>query len=385
ALAAMVVSCSKGGSSSDSASDNLQPTLPPYSYEESDTPIGFDGYEQSATSRAYVRDEETGFVNGDSFGVLASLDPADDSYELQSFMDNIRIQKFDGVLQYSGTKYWPYDTDIKINFYAYYPHSIVGSSIVSVPTYEPTNESPYPTLTYTPSTNAAYQYDFMTAVTTDMCKDHTDLYTGDVYTGVPLSFEHQLAKVKFSANFHNSGDNTDTTDASTDSSSDRVVITKVVYSGAKAYQSGTFTADGFDWGTLNDESTTYTLDSGLKSYETDDDTGKSDADLPLYTETDTTYQEISNEAGEGVFLLHPQTLAGNAVTFTVTFKVFRNGIEIITANQTYNVASSHTLEKGKAVNYQFTIDINNVSSVLMSNVVYEDWEESDNDFNGTIK
>ncbi len=378
ALAAMVVSCSKGGSSS--SSDSVEPTLPPYSYEASDTPINFDGYEQTAStttdSRAYIR--EGSFVNGDSFGVHAYLDYTDVAnqeagidHSYQSYMDNIRVLLDDPYSTastnwvYTPTKYWPYDTNIKIKFFAYYPHSNVNSNIITVSEYAPAT-SIYPSIKYTPNTNAAYQYDFMTAVTKQLYKDHVDLYTYDVYTGVPFSFEHQLAKVKFSAN-HNSS-----------TATDHVMITKVVYKGTKLREAGTFTeseTDGeevFEWGNLGTTTVDYTLNSGLLSIEKNSDEGY-DADLPLYTDTDTEYKNISNEAGEGVFLLHPQDIAANGVTFVVTFKVIRDNIEIITANQTFQVTKAHELKKGETVNYQFTINVKDVSSIVTANVVYEDW------------
>ncbi|MFR9600893.1 MAG: fimbrillin family protein, partial [Rikenellaceae bacterium] len=375
------------GSSSDSASDNLQPTLPPYSYEESDTPIDFDGYEQSAT-RAAIREND--FENGDAFGVYAYLKPAEDgsgsnSYPLQNYMENLKVtySKADGADSgtwfNSQTKYWPADTNIKIRFFAYYP--VTYGSGASVAAYTASDDG-FPTITYTPLAMAAYQGDFMTAMTDELYKGHELLYSnGDpangTYTGVPLSFKHHLTQVKFSAN-HNGTDN------------ETVKVTKIVLKGAMGTNTGKFNAgnddadnDGFKWGDVATNETSYTVSSGFT-------TGNiiNVNDVAVDAATKYTTLHATNDA---ILLLLPQTPGDGDITLEVTFEMTLDNGTVIIAMQTF-AFPGHTYTEGAGVNYQIPIAVDQVSSIILGSVTYEAWEEVKNDndededfYTGTLK
>ncbi|MFR9600780.1 MAG: fimbrillin family protein, partial [Rikenellaceae bacterium] len=236
----------------------------------------------------------------------------------------------------------------------------------------------FPTITYTPLAMAAYQGDFMTAMTDELYKGHELLYSNGgsangTYTGVPLSFKHHLTQVKFSAN-HNGKDK------------ETVKVTKIVLKGAMGTNTGKFNdKDGFVWGDdAATGSTSYTVSSGFI-----------DANINNSSETATdgsvVYTALDAGENDAILLLLPQELIAEQITLEVTFEMTLDNTTVIIAMQTF-AFPGHTYTEGAGVNYQIPIDVDQVASIVLGSVTYEAWEEVKNDndededfYTGTLK
>lgn len=193
---------------------------------EQGTPIQFT---QTQTSTKADIAGQSSLAANQTIGVLAYHLPADGVNEaiwndnaIPNFMyDQKMTATGNGQLTYSPIKYWPGNQRDKVKFFAYSPHSSEANG--DMITLSSAAAKGYPTLYYAPSKDVSKQADLLVAVT-------EPLNTG----GVRLNFKHALAQVSFSAQCANN------------IGSETVTISSITLSGV-ANGNGQFTDTGFQW------------------------------------------------------------------------------------------------------------------------------------------
>lgn len=205
---------------------------------EQGSPIQFT---QTQTSTKADIVEQSSLAADQTIGVLAYHLPADGVNEaiwndnaIPNFMYDQKMTATDnGQLTYSPIKYWPGNQRDKIKFFAYAPHSSEANGI----TLSSAAAKGYPTLYYAPNKDVSRQADLLVAVT-------EPLNSG----GVRLNFKHALTQVSFSARCTNNA------------GSETITISSITLSDV-ANGNGEFTDTGFQW-TASPHTQAYTLTVG---------------------------------------------------------------------------------------------------------------------------
>ena len=315
------------------------------------------------------------FSSGDAFGVLAyHLLPVGgvevtewDHNALPNYMYNqeVKMQSDNTTWQYSPIVYWPYDTNSKIKFFAYYPHKGVGLS--NGLTINTDDDDGYPWISFIPNIEVYKQIDFCTAFTGLL-----DRNTG----AVSLPFTHQLSQISFSADYTGILPTGKTI----------VNVTELKFIGTKVWKRGYFDSreiivegttkkeDFFTWDAFYfDELPRYELRANEPYKELIAGSIERKAEEGL-TSTKT---KITGD--NGIMLIHPQVLEANDIKIQATISI-SSGIEDkdpLIAIIGINVAIKHELKKGMQMNYSFTININDFISLVLATPTEGEWDNNE--------
>ncbi len=344
-----------------SKSDSTTPTV-----EQSAVSFESD-YDGTVDSSLTTRGEaKSGFKVDDEIGVFAYYSQNGEK-SIEDLTPNFMYNQLTSYQQvgdkfawvYSPVKYWPNNTNDKLQFFAYYPHYTSSSDEDDVEIeLSSSSTTGYPTINFTQAEDIGKQVDFMTAQTDPLAKC-------DV---VPLPFEHQLTQVSFAAR-HNGV------------ITDEIYVTKVVFTikNAQVELRGGFTGEGFVATTDGDK--------GDLNYTLTTDNGYLNSTYAYRIETDA-YKTVNSS--EGTLMLPAQDIEGGSVTIEVTVSINRGWNEGDTEADTEDVTGeknlslivndAHTYPAGYAIVYQFTLDLE-TSEVGMDieNIVREKWNETNED------
>ena len=307
--------------------------------------ISLSSYSAKSTKSAGLI-EANAFKPGDIFDVYAySSDAQGFANEVSSTPDfmkdlDVNVGGTSSALTYtySPVRYWPTDeVNNLLTFFATYP----ANNNNLKPDFSANKLGSY---TYTVSTDAAKQYDFMLA---DPAIDQTFNKTNSNVKGlVKLNFHHMLSQINFSVKL------ADDLDAATTVTLKSITLNNISAKGVVAIEntdvvSNNWTVEG---------STAYPV-----------------AKL-ANTELSTTAVATS---GETSLILLPQALAAGEKTFTVVYE-----LQTVVGDDTYTITNTHTfdLKKGDieswANNGKYTYTITIGLNVIKFTASVADWEEN---------
>lgn len=332
------------------------------SLNDEGTPIAFSNYAArditKAASSNYVKKGAT-LVNGQKFGVFAYNTGATATFDAASakpaFMNNVAVTFTTGgdsdasKNTYSPARYWPKDeVNNHLFFYAYYPVVDGGNITVNVP---PTSAG-YGSYTYVvDNTDVTKGDDFML---TDLVSNKR-VFSETTDGVVPLTFRHQLAKVRFAVksdiDYTAAGKNT------------TITITKFLLKGinTKGVLAPTGDATSFAAWTPSSEAT-----------------DKKDFDIAYVKNALTASYVPAEEAANNVFLMIPQALTG--ATLEIEYTVDNTVDEVVTNKKTITLTdilkdgdteTIGTWYNNNSYVYQFIFSLNEIKFTAKT----VDWAE----------
>lgn len=310
-----------------------------------------------------------------NFGVFATLEEYGqdfaESENLQTFMDNVRVEKTDGVWSTNPKYYWPIIGGKKLSFFGYAPHNRDNPELHLAEDWSPGNKKI--TITYAPSPDPMKHLDLCVAqavLDRDNIADRGEL--------IVLDFEHTLSWVTFGANYEDEGS---VLPSGCYMRIDELTLSNLVGENILVFDSSE--DDFFNWGTSAQMSGSvcYTLKVGSAL-----------ANVKLVKKEGATpsYSNIVSPGGN-LFLLpqriNPQGGTGLKTLISVKFSFVRETDDVVIAQfevQKDLPTWSENTEwiPGRKIVYNFTVDLNNISLVNISPVTIEDWVDSNNKHNG---
>ena len=384
----------------------------------SDKPIRFTSSDvrASVSSKAgshFDGDEVYDLLNAKGYGVSSVFVPRedDDPYtestpDRSTYITNLPVNRSNAVLFYyddtdvvdryywitSPTTYWPPDGHVSFFAYAPYRADATNNPESNFKLNDDFSTLHFPTITYTPETDAANQDDVLTGCAMDWDMSTESPSTG--YSGdVDMTLYHQLSWITFEARAEISLDLHTWLDARLPGY--KIGVTRIELSGIAGTNTGRYVLPaanptGFVWDAIDpavdaNYDATYELsveEGHLKDVST--------ANLPTSISHAEGYFKIVNGGNSedtdlsGRLYLLPQTLSQTLSKLTVEFGVYRSNNELVILYQTtYDIGNlrdgldqvvHNVWAPGKLVTYQMSLNMTDVSeSTIVAHV--EDWKE----------
>ena len=298
----------------------------------SDAPSGLAAIGFSPTVEAQTRAADFTKDNLTSMGVFAYLTQGTDfgTSSTPNFMYNQKVEKTagsGGSWIYTPVKFWPANSNDKLSFFAYAPHSAAGL------TPSGSTAQGYPSLAYTVPATEATQTDLLAAI--PLLNKTYATNSGNV----SFAMKHALAKITFKVK-NEAGDAVSVSGFSLDGTA----------SGTLTYNGD---ATGFSWGSYG----------GTKAF-----TGKASGSAPVSVPITTTSVPAIDVA---TFYMLPNT----GSTFSITYSIGGGEPKVVSGKA---IPSTPAWMAGAAINYTMTVKPGNISEVVaeMSTAWLSDGEEA---------
>ena len=239
----------------------------------------------------------------------------------------LHVQSESGSWIYTPVKFWPANSNDKLSFFAYAPHSAAGL------TPSGSTAQGYPSLAYTVPATEATQTDLLAAI--PLLNKTYATNSGNV----SFAMKHALAKITFKVK-NEAGDAVSVSGFSLDGTA----------SGTLTYNGD---ATGFSWGSYG----------GTKAF-----TGKASGSAPVSVPITTTSVPAIDVA---TFYMLPNT----GSTFSITYSIGGGEPKVVSGKA---IPSTPAWMAGAAINYTMTVKPGNISEVVaeMSNAWLSDGEEA---------
>ena len=298
----------------------------------SDAPSGLAAIGFSPTVEAQTRAADFTKDNLTSMGVFVYLTQGTDfgTSSTPNFMYNQKVEKTagsGGSWTYTPVKFWPANSNDKLSFFAYAPHSAAGL------TPSGSTAQGYPSLAYTVPATEATQTDLLAAI--PLLNKTYATNSGNV----SFAMKHALAKITFKVK-NEAGDAVSVSGFSLDGTA----------SGTLTYNGD---ATGFSWGSYG----------GTKAF-----TGKASGGAPVSVPITTTSVPAIDVA---TFYMLPNT----GSTFSITYSIGGGEPKVVSGKA---IPSTPAWMAGAAINYTMTVKPGNISEVVaeMSTAWLSDGEEA---------
>ncbi|MFI3292802.1 MAG: fimbrillin family protein [Rikenellaceae bacterium] len=336
--AVMAAGCSKSDTPAPSTPDGYEPSTSAISFQ---TELNWG--DDEPTTRGFATETK----NFTSFGVLAYYGDKDDDIATltPNFMYDQEVTKGsdDDVWGYSPIKYWPNNTNDRMQFFAYHPYGS-GEIVLSK-----NNATGYPTFTVTPAEKPYDQDDFIFDYTNKLSKSET---------GVEFSFKHRLAQARVYAARLGAEDDGETVQIL------GMKVSGYVATGELKYDD---TQDDFVWN-IPDEETTATY--SFNSQELSDEIYLPPLNVATAEVSD--YTALGYGQGQSYMMLIPDDAVGE-LNFSVLFSYF-DGTSKAQAYQEFVLKEGSTLVEGEIKIYLLLVDPSDVGFGTI-NVTSQPWLE----------